>query len=87
VKTRNVLKILQYSDQSLHLIMLQAHHLDDSHGLMLQALSPANPPIRLDITSIVGDVRREVLNSLCKPKCTYGRGVSRDIYLYVTAVY
>jgi hypothetical protein len=59
VETRNVLKTLQYSDQPLHLIMLQTHHLDDSRGLMLQALSPANPPICLDITSIVGDVRRE----------------------------
>ena len=59
METRNVLKTLQYSDQPLHLIMLQTHHLDDSRGLMLQALLPANPPICLDITSIVGDVRRE----------------------------
>jgi hypothetical protein len=59
VKTRDVLKTLQYSDQPLHLIMLQTHHLDDSCGLILQALSPANLPICLDITSTVGDVRRE----------------------------
>ena len=28
-----------------------------------------------------------LLNSLCKPKYTYGRGVSRDIYLGVTVMY
>jgi hypothetical protein len=39
--------------------MLQTHHFDDSRGLMLQALSLANPPIRFDITSIGGDVRRK----------------------------
>ena len=74
METRNVLKTLQYSDQPLHLIMLQTHHLDDSRGLMLQALSPANPPICLDITSIVGDVRREARLSQKIP-----RGLSRKV--------
>ena len=39
--------------------MLQTHHFDDSRGLMLQALSPANLLIRFNIMSIVGNIRRK----------------------------